>query len=58
MASPTTQTVAVRFSQSEYTLISALARVHQLTTSDVVRELIGFGREEEAHRAQLRVVSA
>jgi hypothetical protein len=58
MASPTAQTVAVRFSQSEYTLITTLARVHQLTPSDVVRELIGFGREEETRRPQLRITSA
>jgi hypothetical protein len=42
MSAPRTETIAVRFTEREYTLLEGLAELRSMTVSDVVRELIGF----------------
>lgn len=55
MTSPVVQTISVRFTADEHRLLDDLAKMRGVTTSDVVRELMGFQRE--AKRPALRVVS-
>lgn len=50
MASPSAETIAVRFTPEEHQLIEDLAAARRMTTSDVVRELMGFEREDERTR--------
>jgi len=61
MAPPYIETITIRFTAEERQLIEDLARMRGVTTSDVVRELMGFQREGETARTarpSLRVVSA
>jgi hypothetical protein len=44
MASTCTETVAVRFTEHEHSLIEGLAALRGMSTSDLVVELIGFER--------------
>jgi hypothetical protein len=53
--------IPVRFTSEEHKLIEDLALMRGMTMSDVVRELMGFEREDERMRparTPLRVVSA
>jgi hypothetical protein len=56
MLAPPTKTIAVRFSEQEHSLIEGLARLRGVTTSDLVRELIGFERATDAPLRHLRLV--
>jgi hypothetical protein len=61
MAAPDVATITVRFTFEERKLIEDLAAMRDMTTSDVVRELMGFEREDKRirhARPSLRVVSA
>jgi hypothetical protein len=59
MTSPCTETIAVRFTPDEQRLLEDLAAMRRMSTSDVVREMIGFEREDEARaKPHLRLVSA
>ncbi len=61
MTSPDVATIAVRFTSEEHKLLEDLATMRDMTMSDVVRELMGFEREDKrSHRKRptLRVVSA
>jgi hypothetical protein len=61
MAPSDIETITIRFTAEERQLIEDLATMRSVTTSDVVRELMGFQRESEAvqtARPSLRVVSA
>jgi hypothetical protein len=61
MAPPYVEPITIRFTADERQLIEDLAEMRGITTSDVVRELMGFQRESETGRAAkpaLRVVSA
>ncbi|HWF33470.1 MAG TPA: DUF6290 family protein [Solirubrobacteraceae bacterium] len=61
MAPPDVATVAVRFTSEEHKLIEDLAAMRGMSMSDVVRELMGFEREDKRIRRKrppLRVVSA
>jgi hypothetical protein len=61
MAAPDVVTIPVRFTSEEHRLIEDLAAMRDMTMSDVVRELMGFEREDkQIHhtRPPLRVVSA
>jgi hypothetical protein len=54
-------TISVRFTSEEHKLIEDLAAMRDMTMSDVVRELMGFEREDNQTRhtrPPLRVVSA
>jgi hypothetical protein len=54
-------TIPVRFTSEEQKLIEDLAAMRGMTMSDVVRELMGFERENKqiGHtRPSLRVISA
>jgi hypothetical protein len=51
MASPCTETIAVRMTGREYALICGLANVRGMSASDVVRELLGFEREDDLIRS-------
>jgi len=52
-----TQTIAVRFTEHEYSLIEGLAALRGMTTSDLVRELIGFERQHPSPiRRHLKLV--
>jgi hypothetical protein len=60
MASSCTE-VEVRFTADEHRLLEDLAAMRRMSISDVVREMMGFEREDEIGRAArppLRVVSA
>ena len=61
MTSPDIATIAVRFTSEEHKLIEDLATMRGMSMSDVVRELMGFEREDKRNRrarTALRVVSA
>jgi Family of unknown function (DUF6290) len=61
MASPGVAEIPVRFTSEEHKLIEDLAQMRGMTMSDVVRELMGFEREDERirpARPRLRVISA
>ena len=60
MVSSCTETVEVRFTPDEHRLLVDLAAMRSMTTSDVVRELMGFERAEGARLEppRLRLVSA
>jgi len=61
MASPNVAEILVRFTPDEHRLIEDLAEMRGMTMSDVVRELMGFEREDERTRntrPPLRVISA
>jgi hypothetical protein len=61
MASPDVATILVRFTSEEHKLIEDLAAMRNMSMSDVVRELIGFEREDTRNRRArppLRIVSA
>jgi hypothetical protein len=61
MAFPDDATIPVRFSPEERKLIEDLAAMRAMTMSDVVRELMGFERENKRTRhtrPTLRMVSA
>lgn len=52
--------IPVRFTSEEHKLIEDLAAMRNMTTSDVVRELMGFERKGAARlprRQHLRLVS-
>jgi hypothetical protein len=48
MPAPHTNTIDVRFTEHEYSLIEGLAALWGMTAGDVVRELIGFERYVES----------
>jgi hypothetical protein len=50
MSAPRTETIAVRFTEHEHSLLERLAALRGLTVSDVVRELIGFERQQASPR--------
>jgi hypothetical protein len=52
--------VQVRFKSNEYALLQSIADVRGVTTSDLVRELMGLEREDEQRSAgrRLRLVPA
>ena len=52
--------VQVRFKPNEYALLQSIADVRGMTTSDLVRELMGLDREDEQRSTsrRLRLVSA
>jgi hypothetical protein len=52
--------VQVRFKANEHALLQSIADVRGMTTSDLVRELMGLDRVDEQRSAQrrLRLVSA
>jgi Family of unknown function (DUF6290) len=61
MASPDAATISVRFTSDEHKLIEDLSAMRGMTMSDVVRELMGFEREDKRiryTRPPLRLVSA
>jgi Family of unknown function (DUF6290) len=61
MSSPDVATISVRFTPEERKLIEDLAAMRAMTMSDVVRELMGFEREDKQTRQTkptLRMVSA
>jgi hypothetical protein len=61
MTAPDAATISVRFTSEEHKLIEDLAAMRDMTMSDVVRELMGFEREDKRirrTRSPLRVVSA
>jgi hypothetical protein len=61
MTSPDVATIIVRFTSEEHRLIEDLAAMRDMTMSDVVRELMGFEREDKRirhTRPSLRVISA
>jgi Family of unknown function (DUF6290) len=61
MTSPDVATISVRFTSEEHKLIEDLSAMRGMTMSDVVRELMGFEREDKrlCHtRPPLRVISA
>ena len=61
MTSSDVATITVRFTSEEHKLIEDLAAMREMTMSDVVRELMGFEREDKRSRRTrpaLRVVSA
>jgi hypothetical protein len=51
--------VQVRFKPNEYALLRSIADVRGVTTSDLVRELMGLDREDErrSSASRLRLVS-
>lgn len=51
------ETIVVRVSEHEHAFIEVLAEMRGMTTSDMVRELIGLEREQTI-RPLLRLVSA
>lgn len=44
---PSTETVAIRFTECEHSLIEGVAALYGTTASDLVGELIGFERHDE-----------
>lgn len=58
MAERCSETIVVRVTAHEHTFIEGLAQMRGMTASDMVRELIGFEREEGPVRPLLRLVSA
>jgi Family of unknown function (DUF6290) len=61
MAAADVATISVRFTSEEYKLIEDLAAMRDMTMSDIVRELMGFERENKRTRhtrPPLRVISA
>jgi hypothetical protein len=59
MASSLTEEIAIRVTPGERTLILGLAEMREIEPSDLLRELIGLGREDELGSApRLRLVSA
>ena len=48
MASSCAETVEVRFTPDEHRLLEDLAAMRGVTTSDLVRELMGFERADDA----------
>jgi hypothetical protein len=61
MTAPDAATISVRFTSEEHKLIEDLAAMRDMTMSDVVRELMGFEREDKRirrTRPHLRVISA
>jgi hypothetical protein len=60
MAASCTHVVWVRFTSNERALIEGIATVRGMSTSDVIRELMGLDREDEQRSTdrRLRLVSA
>lgn len=58
MDSPDPVTIPVRFTSEEHKLIEDLAEMRGVSTSDVVRELMGFAKADERVVPRLRLVSA
>jgi uncharacterized protein (DUF1778 family) len=61
MPSPCTEMIEVRFTADEHRLLEDLAAMRRMSISDVVREMMGFEREDEIRRTarpSLRVISA
>ncbi len=59
MASRYVEKIEVRFTSEEDRLLKDLAAMRGMTRSDVVRELMGFAREDEAQAtSRLRLASA
>jgi uncharacterized protein (DUF1778 family) len=51
--------ISARFTSEERQLIEDLAKMRRMTMSDVVRELMGFAREDEGRAtSRLHLVSA
>jgi hypothetical protein len=52
--------IEVRFKPNEYALLQSIADVRGMTTSDLIRELMGLDREPELQSTsrRLRLVSA
>ena len=48
MTAPRTETIAVRFTEHEHSLIEGIAELRGMTTSDLVRELVGFERRHQS----------
>ncbi len=56
MCEPCTETVAVRFTEHECSLIKGLATLRGMSASDLIRELIGFERDGTGTEPHLQLV--